>query len=68
MEAFIVAVLGVIGLIIAALIAGGVTLAVAVIKWQADNQRLWHWNRQLVDHIYRGLGPPPPPPPKELFD
>ncbi len=34
---------------------------------QVDNQRLWQWNRALVDHIYKGLGPPPPPPPVDLF-
>lgn len=36
-------------------------------EMQADNQRLWQWNRALVDHIYRGLGPPPPSPPEDLF-
>lgn len=34
----------------------------------ADNQRLWLWNRSLVDHIYKGLGPPPPEPPADLFE
>lgn len=33
-----------------------------------DNQRLWLWNRELVDHIYRSAPPPPPPPPFGLFD
>lgn len=33
-----------------------------------DNQRLWAYNRQLVDHIYRGAPPPPPDPPTGLFD
>lgn len=33
----------------------------------ADAQRLWQWNRQLMDHIYKGLGPPPPKPPANLF-
>lgn len=33
-----------------------------------DNQLLWLWNRELVDHIYRGASPPPPPPPTGLFD
>ncbi|PWG65040.1 hypothetical protein [Bifidobacterium callitrichidarum] len=33
----------------------------------ADNQRLWQWNRSLIDHIYKGLGPPPPEPPDDLF-
>src|SRR6218665_780116 len=27
----------------------------------ADRHLLYLWNRQLVDHIYRGIGPPPPP-------
>lgn len=31
-------------------------------------QLLWLWNRQLVDHIYRGAPPPPPPPPEDLFN
>ncbi|ADB09265.1 Uncharacterised protein [Bifidobacterium dentium] len=34
---------------------------------QQDNQKLWQWNRQLVDHIYKNLGPPPPRPPDDLF-
>lgn len=33
----------------------------------ADTQRLWQWNRQLIDHIYRGAPPPPPQPPDHLF-
>lgn len=33
-----------------------------------DQQRLWQWNRELVDHIFRGAPPPPPPPPDGLFD
>ena len=37
-------------------------------QMQADNALLWQWNRQLVDHIYKGLGPPPPEPPENLFD
>ena len=36
-------------------------------EMQADNQRLWQWNRALIDHIYKGLGPPPPEPPEDLF-
>lgn len=38
----------------------------------AQSQRREHlaylWNRQLVDHIYRGLKPPPPAPPPGLLD
>ena len=37
-------------------------------KMQADNQRLWQWNRQLIDHIYRRAPPPPPEPPEDLFN
>src|SRR6218665_2535702 len=33
----------------------------------ADRHLLYLWNRQLVDHIYRGIGPPPPQPPPRLF-
>ena len=36
-------------------------------KMQADNQRLWQYNRQLIDHIYR-RAPPPPPEPPDLFN
>jgi hypothetical protein len=28
----------------------------------------WMYTRSLLDHIYRGLGPPPPEPPEGLFD
>lgn len=56
------------GVVLAALVGGGITLAINLTKWHLDNRRLWLWNRQLVDHIYRGLGPPPPAPPAELFD
>lgn len=34
---------------------------------QKDNALLYLWNRELVDHIYKGLGPPPPAPPAGLF-
>lgn len=29
--------------------------------------RMWAWNRQLQDHIYKNAPPPPPPPPDDLF-
>lgn len=56
------------GLIVAALIAAATTLAVQMMKWQIQNQRLWAWNRALQDHIYRGSPPPPPEAPDGLFD
>lgn len=37
-------------------------------QMQEDNQLLWQWNRQLVDHIYKQDPPPPPDPPAGLFD
>lgn len=67
-DAVALAILGLAGVVLAALIAGGITLAVNLTKWHGQNQRLWLWNRQLVDHIYRGSPPPPPPPPVDLFD
>lgn len=67
-EPITLALLTFVGLVLAALIAGGITLAVQLTRWHTDNRRLWLWNRELVDHIYRGLGPPPPAPPTELFD
>ena len=67
-DAVTLAILAFVGLVLAALIAGGITLAVNLTKWHAQNQRLWFWNRQLVDHIYRGNPPPPPAPPADLFD
>lgn len=64
-----------VGIVTVALIGGGVTLAVELwkrqvelSKMQAENQMLWLYNRQLVDHIYRGNPPPPPAPPAGLFD
>lgn len=62
------AILAFVGVVLAALIAGGVTLAMQLAKWHADNRLLWLHNRQLIDHIYRGRGSPPPPPPPGLFD
>lgn len=30
------------------------------------NVLLWNYNRQLVNHIYEGKGPPPPPLPEGI--
>ncbi|GGF30229.1 hypothetical protein GCM10010922_01490 [Microbacterium sorbitolivorans] len=67
-ETLVIALLVFLGTVIAALVAGGVTLAVQLTRWKADNHLLWLHNRQLIDHIYRGNPPPPPPPPPGLFD
>lgn len=67
-EALIAGLLSLLGLITVALIGGGVSLVIQITKIQNDNQLLWHYNRQLVDHIYRGNPPPPPAPPAGLFD
>lgn len=67
-DPIVLAILSFAAVVVAALVAGGITLAVQLTKWYSQNQRLWHWNRQLVDHIYRGSPPPPPAPPADLFD
>ena len=74
MTDLIIAIVGAVGAVVGALVS---TLSAAAKnkmeayrlaqKMQADNQRLWQWNRALVDHIYKGLGPPPPGPPEDLF-
>ena len=51
----------------AAIIATRVTIRSQVRLVQKDNHLLYLWNRQLVDHIYRGEPPPPPEPPAGLF-
>lgn len=66
--AVIIPLLTFLGIVTVALIGGAITLAAQLTKWQADNQLLWHYNRQLIDHIYRGNPPPPPAPPAGLFD
>lgn len=66
--AVIIPLLSLLGLIIVALIGGAVTLSIQLAKWQAQNNLLWNYCRQLLDHIYRGLGPPPPSAPADLFD
>ena len=73
-EAEIVAIVGVGGTVGGAIVANLFTAAKNRLEayqiaqeMQADNQRLWQWNRKLIDHIYKGLGPPPPDPPEDLF-
>lgn len=66
-EAVIVALVGVIGVIGAALITAVGALAGVfwrrMIRAETNNHALWTYTRQLIDHIYRGgLGPPPEPP------
>ena len=67
-DAVVIAMLAFVGAVLASIVAGAITLGIQLTKWKADNHRLWMWNRQLVDHIYRQLPPPPPPPPADLFD
>jgi len=59
----------IIGLIalVGSLVAVRVTIRSQVRLVQKDNALLYMWNRQLFDHIYKGLGPPPPAPPAGLF-
>lgn len=75
MTDLIIAIVGAVGAVVGALVS---TLSAAAKnkmeayrlaqKMQADNQRLWQWNRQLIDHIYRRAPPPPPEPPEDLFN
>lgn len=64
----IVAAIGACASIAAAIIATRVTVRSQVGRVQKDNALLYLWNRELVDHIYKGLGPPPPAPPNHLFE
>lgn len=36
-------------------------------RYAEDNALLYLWNRELVDHIYKGKPPPAPVPPAGLF-
>jgi hypothetical protein len=67
-DVVLIAIVSVLGVVVAAVIGGMVTIAINLARWHADNRQLWLWNRQLVDHIYRGLPPPPPAPPAGIFD
>jgi len=73
-EAVLVALVGVLGSIAGTIVAVLASAAKNRLEayrlaqeMQADNQRLWQWNRELVDHIYRRAPPPPPEPPEDLF-
>jgi len=74
----IVGLIATVGAIIAAIIAANSAhqarranrvdeLEELLAKYQKDIHRNYLYNRELVDHIYRDLGPPPPPPPPGLF-
>ena len=63
----LIAVVGGAATIGAAAIATRVTIRNQIRLIQKDNHLLYLWNRQLVDHIYRGEPPPPPEPPAGLF-
>lgn len=74
-ENVIIAIVGVVGVVAGAFAQQLVTAARDRMEayrlaqqMQSDNALLWQWNRQLVDHIYKRLGPPPPEPPENLFD
>lgn len=58
-----VALIGLVGAIMGAYF----TVRAQVRLVQKDNALLYLWNRQLVDHIYKGQGPPAPSPPDGLF-
>lgn len=55
-----------IGVVIAMLGAYGVVRS-QVRLVQKDNALLYLWNRELIDQIYKGHGPPPASPPPGLF-
>jgi hypothetical protein len=38
-----------------------------LVSYKKDNQAMYLYNRELIDHIYSDRGPPPPPPPPGLF-
>jgi hypothetical protein len=38
-----------------------------LVSYKKDNQLMYLYNRDLIDHIYSGKGRPPPPPPEGLF-
>lgn len=75
----LVAVIGGVVAILAALIAGWqavrarrenrvARIETRLAEYERENRLMWLWCRQLVDHIYRGGDPPPPPAPVGLFE
>ena len=64
MTDLIIAIVGAVGAVVGALVS---TLSAAA-KNKMEAYRLWQWNRQLIDHIYRRAPPPPPEPPEDLFN
>lgn len=67
-----VAVIGAVALLLGAWIKWRGTrlgqLEKRVDRLERRNRSLWLYCRQLIDHIYRGKGPPPPPWPEDLLD
>lgn len=63
-----VALLAMIAVLGSAFVGGGISLVISLARSRQQMHLLYLWNRQLVDHIYRGLPPPAPAPPAGLFD
>jgi hypothetical protein len=63
-----VAAVAALGAVVAAQVAGMVALWAQQHKLRGKYDRLWLYTRQLVDDIYRGVGPPPRQPPDDLFE
>ena len=66
----VVAVLGLVGLVGAALVTGVVTaftlLWRRLINLETVNRQQYLYTRHLIDHIYRSAPPPPPSPPEYI--
>ena len=59
MDAMTVALMALAGTLAAAMMAAQVNLHRRVSGLENRNARLWAYCRKLIDHIYRGGGPPP---------